>query len=294
MKIVNGYNRIPQGCTERFIPAYVLRDTIFSQMGIRIDGISVSNNGFLIKRPGNRDYHIMILTIAGKGKFVMEDEKFAITSMGDIFFSHAQGQGHIHFPHEVPWNFIWLQFHTDHNWLLPAFSDWGVIPGSSKENILRLNDIFESILNEELYIHEDGKRIQQLYAELFMIYLQRETGMQEDYRLGRHRARLNQLWQTIATSVNKSWNLDEMSKFSGVSRAQLSRLCLSFYRKSPGKKVREIKMDYALAMLRHFDCQVSEVAELMGYENISNFSAAFKKYFGYPPQKTEKAKKTPL
>ncbi|MDR2072426.1 MAG: AraC family transcriptional regulator [Spirochaetaceae bacterium] len=285
MRIVNEYNRIPQDCVERFVPSHVLEDTLFSQMGLRGGGASATGSGFFIKRPGNRNYHIIILTLSGKGKFVMEDDSSALTGAGDIFFSHAQGQGHVHFPHQAPWNFLWLQFYAGNAWLMPPFTDWGILPGSSKENVPRLSSIFESILTEELHIHEDGARIQQLYAELFMIYLQRELRMKENCRLGRYRARLNQLWQTVAASAGKSWSLEEMSRFAGLSRAQLSRLCLSLYRKAPGEKVREIKMEYAQALFRHFDCQVSEAAELTGYENTSNFSAAFKRYFGYSPRK---------
>jgi transcriptional regulator GlxA family with amidase domain len=47
-------------------------------------------------------------------------------------------------------------------------------------------------------------------------------------------------------------------------------------------------MEHARAMLRTFDCQVSEVAELTGYENMSNFSAAFKKHFGYTPREVHR------
>jgi AraC-like DNA-binding protein len=283
MRIIKDNNRIPQSCVERFIPGHVLEDTIFFQMGVRSGGISTSDRGFVIKRTGNRNYHILILTTAGKGKFVMEDDSSVVTGAGDIFFSHAQGQGHVHQPHEAPWSFVWIQFLATHNWFLPPFGDWGIIPGATQENTLRLHHILESILNEDLYIREDGKRIQQLYAELFMIYLQREILVQENFRLARYRTRLNQLWQTVATSVDKPWNLETMSKFAGLSRAQFSRICTALYHKSPGEKVREIKMEYAQAMLRRFDCQVSEVAELTGYESMSNFSAAFKKYFSYSP-----------
>jgi AraC-like DNA-binding protein len=284
MRIIKDDNRIPQSCVERFIPRHVLEDTIFSQVGLESGGLSTSDRGFLITRTGNRDYHILILTISGKGKFTMEDDNSVITGAGDIFFSHARGQGHVHQPHETPWSFVWVRFYAAYNWFLPPFGDWGIIPNVAKENALQIYHVLESILNEELYIREDGKRIQHLYAELFMIYLQRELQIRNDYRLGRYRANLNHLWQTIAASVNKNWNLEAMGKFAGLSRAQLSRICRSLYHKSPGEKVREIKMEYAQAMLRHFDCQVSEVAELTGYESMSNFSAAFKKYFGYAPR----------
>jgi AraC-like DNA-binding protein len=286
MRIVKDYNRIPQSCTERFIPAGALVNTIFAAMGIRIGGITTAREGFFIKRPGNRDYHILIVTISGEGIFRMEDEQTALSGPGDIYFSNAGGQGHEHLSGKKPWIFLWLQFRHECNWLIPPFTDWGIVRGNSQENAWKLHSILESILNEELYIHEARNRLQQLYAELFMLYLQRELHIPQNIRLGRHHAKLNQLWQNITTSPGKVWRLEEMSKFSGISRAQLSRVCMALYNKSPGEKVREIKLEHAQALLRHFDCQVWEVAELVGYENTSNFSAAFKKYFGYSPRET--------
>ena len=117
-----------------------------------------------------------------------------------------------------------------------------------------------------------------------MIYFQQELDIRDNDRLNRYRNRLNQLWQTIAASPNKTWTLTAMSRFVGLSRAQLSRVCVLLYRKSPGEKVKEIKMEYAFSLLRHFDCRVSEAAERVGYENMTNFSAAFKKHFGYSPR----------
>jgi AraC-like DNA-binding protein len=286
MRIVKAYNRIPQDCIERFIPSHILQDTIFSRMGIRHGGISTFHEGSFIKRPGNRDYHIVILTVSGAGSFTMEDDRSVIAVPGDIFFSHAGGQGHIHLPHTAPWIILWLQIESTCSWLIPPFEDWGIIPVSSEERALRLYGIQKSIIDEELYTHQDGNRVQQLYAELFMVYLQRELHIQQYGGLGRYQAKLNQLWQSIASSPDKPWLLKDMSKFAGMSRAQLYRLCLTLYRKPPGEKVREIKMEHAQALLRHFDCQVTEAAERVGYENTSNFSAAFKKHFGYPPRET--------
>jgi AraC-like DNA-binding protein len=284
MRILREFNRIPQDCVERFIPSHILQDTVFSRTGIRQGGISTFHKGSFINRPGNRDYHILILTVSGKGTFTMEDDRSVTAVPGDIFFSHAGGQGHIHLPHTTPWVILWLQIESAGNWLIPPFEDWGIIPVSSEERALRLYGIQNSIIDEELYTHEDRDRVQQLYAELLMIYLQRELHIQQYWGLGRYQAKLNQLWQTIASSPDKPWLLKDMGKFAGISRAHLYRLCLTLYRKSPGEKVREIKMEHARALLRHFDCQVTEVAERVGYENTSNFSAAFKKYFGYPPR----------
>ncbi|MDL2230131.1 AraC family transcriptional regulator [Treponema sp. OttesenSCG-928-L16] len=284
MRIIREYNRIPQKCSERFIPSHMLNAGIFAQMGVINGGISTFYGGSFIKRPGGRDYHILILTISGEGKFTMEDERSLISRAQDIFFSHAGGQGHIHHPNTDPWTFLWLQIDTNCSWLIPPFNDWGIIPVSTAERASRLHGIQESILNEELNINDEGRRVQELNAELFMIHLQRELHMQQDPRLARYQIKMNQLWKTVAGSVNLPWNLEDMSASTGISRAHLSRLCTAMYRKSPGEKVREIKMEHAKSLLEYFDCQVSDVSEVVGYENTSNFSAAFKRHFGYSPR----------
>ena len=284
MRIEKEHNRIPQGCAERFIPSHVLKDTIFSGMGIRTGGLSSAQEGFAIARPGKRMYHILIMTISGEGKFILEDNSTVISGPGDIFFSHANGQGHIHKPQASPWVFFWLQFSTVQNWLVPPFEDWGLIPGNGSTSAVRLSGILESILDEELFIHEETNRLQRLYTELFMIHLRRELRIGDNDRFSRYRNRFNQLWQTIASSPDRTWTLKTMSNFVGLSRAQFSRVCVLLYRKSPGEKAKEIRMEYAFSLLRHFDCQISEAAERAGYRNMSNFSAAFRKYFGYPPR----------
>ncbi|QQO09617.1 helix-turn-helix transcriptional regulator [Breznakiella homolactica] len=284
MRIVREYNRIPQSCVERFIPSRMLTDTVFSKMGILNGGISTFHEGSYIKRPTKRAYHILIFTISGKGSFTMEDDTTVVTSLPDIFFSHADGQGHIHLPHTTPWTILWFQISRECAWLVPPFDDWGILTASTPEHAVRLHTIQESILSEELSTHDEGRRVQELYAELFMIYLKRELRMQQNHALGRHQVQMNRLWKAVATSLDKPWDLRDMSDFTGISRAHLSRLCMVFYGKPPGEKVREIKMEHARSLLRHFNCQVSEVSELIGYENTSSFSAAYKKHFGYSPK----------
>ena len=290
MRILKENDRIPQGCIERFIPSHVLKDTVFSDMGIIIGGISFAQEGFVITRPGKRKYHICIMTISGNGEFIMEDNSTIISGPGEIFFSNANGQGHIHKPKTIPWVVFWLRFDVDKNWLIPPFGNCGIISANNQNNAIKLSGILESILDEELYIHPEMHRLQRLYAELFMIYFQQLLSIQtgSTKRFDRYRNRLNKLWQAIITSPGEAWLLEDMCKFAGFSRAHLSRICELLYQKSPGEKVKEIKMEHALSLLQYFDYPVSEVAERVGYMNMSNFSTAFKKYFGYPPKDTVK------
>jgi AraC-like DNA-binding protein len=287
MKIIRERTHIPQGNIERFIPSSMLTDIFFTKIGIRNGGLNILHRGCLIERPENRAYHIINITIAGEGMYMMEDGSSSLSKPGYIFFSHAGGQGHKHWPYITPWRTIWLQVNSSCNWLIPPFSDWGLIKTNSPENAIRLYAILEAIINEDLYRYDEWNRVQYLSAEMFMIYLQRELQIHRNYRLGRYQTKLNQLWQNIAVSLDERWDMKKMCDFAGMSRAHLSRLCTALYQKSPGAKVREIKMEHAYTLFHHFDYQVSEVAELVGYENASNFSIAYKKYFGHSPRKAK-------
>lgn len=45
------------------------------------------------------------------------------------------------------------------------------------------------------------------------------------------------------------------------------------------------RMEKAKEMLLIQDCKISSIANQFGYKHATHFSAAFKKYFGYPPTK---------
>jgi len=47
--------------------------------------------------------------------------------------------------------------------------------------------------------------------------------------------------------------------------------------------LQQVRMEQARQFLLEKEKNVGEIAELLGYQNLSNFTAAFKQYWGYPP-----------
>ncbi|SHE57952.1 helix-turn-helix transcriptional regulator [Pedobacter caeni] len=47
--------------------------------------------------------------------------------------------------------------------------------------------------------------------------------------------------------------------------------------------LQQVRMEEARQFLQEKEKNVGEIAELLGYQNLSNFTAAFKQYWGYPP-----------
>lgn len=104
---------------------------------------------------------------------------------------------------------------------------------------------------------------------------------------------------TLLSRLYKTENLDrkkiiEHHKFSRTSISELAHLCAMseasfkrFFQKTygvaPGKYFGEQRMQKAHQMLMTQKYTVTEVADACGYEEVSNFSAAFRKYFGFAP-----------
>lgn len=89
----------------------------------------------------------------------------------------------------------------------------------------------------------------------------------------------------IDTRFPEIRSLVELAAHTGYSYPRLSQI----FREETGQTVRDYysgrRMEYAREQLR---CRkVCEVAELLGYESIHNFSRAYKKFFGHSPSRRD-------
>jgi len=76
-----------------------------------------------------------------------------------------------------------------------------------------------------------------------------------------------------------------LSRATGTSKMLLNAI----YQKAFGKNFQEFRHDVRLnksvQLLLTTTLSIKEICFAIGYKNVSNFSEAFKKYFGYPPSK---------
>lgn len=80
-------------------------------------------------------------------------------------------------------------------------------------------------------------------------------------------------------------SLEELSFLCNMSLSSFKRHFILKYGESPGKWFLKNRMSKAKDMLERRVAKPSEIYTLFGYENLSNFSAAFKNVFGYSPSK---------
>lgn len=90
-----------------------------------------------------------------------------------------------------------------------------------------------------------------------------------------------------ANKFNKL-TLNDMAFLCNMSVSTFKRHFIAIYKQSPGRWLKQQKLQRAREILRMGDKSPSELHQLFGYENLSNFSSAFKKEFGVSPSQIAK------
>lgn len=273
----------PQRYDKRHLASASINSPTFAAMKIKQGGYGILDDTFWVQRTSRRGFHVVVLTLSGKGKYLMEDGTEHTAKPGEAFISNAMGQGH----HEetvgpAPWEMIWLTIWEEKTPpFLPQCLDYAIIPFA---NGPLLKSLFLFIMKEEVYSDIHSSQALDLFEQLFLIYLERSLGLTENLRDKYNRTRVMPLWEKVTSRINEAWNVTDLCNEAGLSRPNLFRICKELYHNSPGKMVRNLKMDQAKQLLLNSSMTVKEIANQIGYSSAANFTTAFTNETGCPPK----------
>lgn len=78
--------------------------------------------------------------------------------------------------------------------------------------------------------------------------------------------------------------LDEVSSACHVDKAYLCRLFKRFGREQPFQYLQHLRMNHAMTQLQTSDRMIKDIAFDLGFSDAANFTRAFGRWFGVPPQ----------
>lgn len=87
----------------------------------------------------------------------------------------------------------------------------------------------------------------------------------------------------IEENYDKQISIDFLSQKFYASRECILKKFKSAYRMGVYEYVMKLRMEKAHYLLVHYDFQIQEISDKIGFNDSNYFSKAFKKYFGYPP-----------
>ena len=95
---------------------------------------------------------------------------------------------------------------------------------------------------------------------------------------------LNRLLDTVEPTIDSTgFNIEDIGKNIGLSRAQAYRKITSLTGRSPNNFVKELRLKKAFRLIKREYGNISEVAYESGFSNPSYFSTVFQKRFGVLP-----------
>ncbi|WP_420572138.1 helix-turn-helix domain-containing protein [Kordia sp.] len=89
----------------------------------------------------------------------------------------------------------------------------------------------------------------------------------------------------VESKIHSNLKLEEIAFLCNMSLSTFKRHFIKEYDVSPGKWLQNKRLQKAKEMLEQGDCKPSDIYFDFGYNNLSNFSIAFKNKFGYSPSK---------
>ncbi len=123
-----------------------------------------------------------------------------------------------------------------------------------------------------------------LKFEEIMLYLLNKYGPTfEDYLHSLISKEISPFKNVVESNVNSNLKLEEIAFLCNMSLSTFKRYFISEYKEPPGKWLQDRRLQKAKELLEGGDLKASDIYLDIGYNNLSNFSVAFKKKFGISP-----------
>lgn len=82
--------------------------------------------------------------------------------------------------------------------------------------------------------------------------------------------------------------LAHLAKFFNYSERQIHRIIKSTTGMTFGENIKKIRMSHAAKLLSESNMTIQEIADLLGYYDVSSFRKVFKSFYNAPPSSTGK------
>ena len=235
------------------------------------------------------EYHSLLYVVSGQGQIVMGDECFELMPNTAVVLKAHKAHQLIDSPCKAMTIFVvyFDQPHAgiDDKILLPLF-DLGKPISVPPYNAQRLRRLLRQMLHEqeaESLLFEEAMR-QCLGA--ILLDLHRIVNEEDEARTMTQcssEQRLSAVLRVVARNLYETYTLAGVAKMAGLSQRQFTNLCRKHTGRSFSQYVNLLRTKRAVDLLRNTNMPVAAIAFDVGYEDLSTFYRAFKRFFKTSP-----------
>ncbi|WP_028451532.1 helix-turn-helix transcriptional regulator [Chitinilyticum aquatile] len=245
------------------------------QSGILLLGASEITHPYRVERDG-APFHVVVCADAGEG-WVLDGDRRLRLRAGQLAILPAGGRSGLERdPAQALWRFSWFLLPQDERWQALDHPAVTLRDCPDSAALFMAATLLASEARRPLHAAPQSSAARALLTGL----LQRTLAPPPADPL---RARLDVLFAPIDSDPAADWRVDHFAALWGVSHSQFQRLCVSVLGHSPRDEIVARRMRCAREWLLQRRGNVSEVAAMVGYAEVSSFSRRFTRHFGEAP-----------
>lgn len=148
----------------------------------------------------------------------------------------------------------------------------------------------EENVREQMYLHERLLRLQNLYMEDIDTYKRRLQTERKPLQPDELEAYILAHLEVPDNKEENPLTLKKLAARSGMTPAAFHAAYSQHYKMPLDDLVAKLRIEQAMRLVKHSTHSITEIAELVGYREKTNFTRAFKNHFGNPPSFYRKEK----
>lgn len=169
----------------------------------------------------------------------------------------------------------------------------GRLCGDSKVYVLKGDQELQSVL-EKIYHADPYSQAAYIKVKVLELLHLLSTGTISDMK---HSCRyyekntvlkVKHIKDHLTEELTRHMTIDQLSKEHNLTKTMLKTCFKDIYGLPPYEYLKKTRMNHAAVLLRQEKYSISEVAGLVGYQNASKFSSAFKNVIGMSPREYAK------
>ena len=224
-----------------------------------------------IRENGRNDFHLNYMQ-HGRSEFVINGEKI-IAEEGDIiFYDYGDPQEYTHldgFDTQVYW------VHFDGEKAREILNDIGITQSGVFHTNINLSEYFENIIREMTHKSNNYNKLVAGNMYIILANILRKNSKTDD--------KLNYVISLMNSMENNHMTLDEYANICHLSKSQFIRRFRNYTGQTPISYKNKIIVRDAQWYLENSKYSVSEIADILQFENVYYFSSMFKKAVGISP-----------
>lgn len=258
----------PIGGSERELPFYVF-------------GIGFNDWQFDIVRKEGYPHNQIIYCTRGKGRVILDGKEYIITP--NMCFSLPSKYPHEYYTIGDLWETHWIAFDGFASKVVLSQLDLDTAKVLSLQSVDSLEDIFQRMYHtmKKDRIYGDFTASGMLYS--FLLELYRLSSSETDELSETKNSAIVSVLNYIDRHFFEDIQLEQLSNIAGVTPQHLCRLFRKRLNMRPVEYIEKKRIQSAKSLLLTTNKSISEIAECVGYNDVSYFGLTFRKYENMSP-----------